>query len=103
MYLIQILLPTRDNAGRRFGPKIFEGVRAELTERFGGVTAFVQSPALRQWKDGAHGATRRDRMILVEVMTERLDRNWWRRYRVQLERTFRQEAIVARALRFSAL
>jgi hypothetical protein len=103
MYLIQILLPTRDNAGRRFERETFERVRAELTERFGGVTAFAQSPALGLWKDDTRGTTRRDSMILVEVMTERLDRNWWRRYRAHLERTFRQEAIVARALRFSAL
>ena len=103
MYLVQILLPTHDNLGRRFPRSAFEAVRAELTERFGGVTAFVQSPALGLWKEGPRGKTTRDRMILVEVMTERLDRRWWRRYRLGLERRFRQEAIVARALRFSVL
>jgi hypothetical protein len=103
MYLVQILLPTADNEGRLFGREHFDAVRRELTERFGGVTAFVQSPALGLWKDEERGGTLRDRMILIEVMTERLERGWWQRYRKRLERTFRQQAIVVRALRYSAL
>jgi hypothetical protein len=103
MYLVQLLLPTSDNEGRRFPRSAFESVRAELTERFGGVTAFVQSPALGLWKDRTRGTTTRDRMILVEVMTARLDRGWWRRYRLQLQARFRQDSIVARAVRISAL
>jgi hypothetical protein len=103
MYLVQILLPTHDNDGRRFARASFDAVRTELTERFGGVTAFVQSPALGLWKDRGRGTTTRDQMILVEVMTPRLERAWWRRYRARLERTFRQDTIVARALAYSAL
>jgi hypothetical protein len=103
MYLIQILLPTYDNEGRRFERGLFEGVRSELTERFGGVTAFVQSPALGLWKDDERGTTTHDHMVLVEVMTEDLDRAWWRAYRQRLEARFRQDAIVARALRYTGL
>ena len=103
MYLVQILLPTHDNEGRRFDRGLFEAVRTELTERFGGVTAFVQSPALGLWRDEERGTTTRDQMVLVEVMTRRLERDWWRRYRHGLEQRFRQDAIVARALAFSTL
>jgi hypothetical protein len=103
MYLVQILLPTYDNGGRRFERGLFEAVRAELTERYGGVTAFVQSPALGLWRDEERGTTTRDEMVLVEVMTARLNRTWWRRYRRELEARFRQEAIVVRALACSAL
>jgi len=103
MYLVQILLPTHDNEGRRFDRGLFEAVRTELTERFGGVTAFVQSPALGLWRDEERGTTTRDQMVLVEVMTRRLERDWWRRYRHSLEQRFRQDAIVARALAFSTL
>jgi hypothetical protein len=103
MYLIQVLLPTYDNAGRAFDRSLFDTVRTELAERFGGVTAFVQSPALGLWKDRSRGRTARDRMILIEVMSERLERGWWRRYRAALERRFRQQQIVARALRVSTL
>lgn len=98
MHLVQILVPVFDNEGIRFDPHTFDGVRSELAERFGGLTAFVQSPALGLWKDAQRGATARDEMILIEVMVERLDRDWWSAYRAQLERIFRQDEIVVRAL-----
>jgi hypothetical protein len=35
-------------------------------------------------------------MIIFEVMTRRVDRAWWRRYRRILEVLFRQDSIVVR-------
>jgi hypothetical protein len=96
MYLIQFLLPLRDNERRPFARADFEKVRAELTERFGGVTAFLQSPATGAWKD--EGETTHDELVLYEVMADTLDRAWWKGYREELERRFRQEAVVVRAL-----
>lgn len=98
MYLIQILIPVFDNAGHRFARDTFETVRAELLERFGGLTAFVQSPALGLWTDAQSGTTARDDMILVEVMADTVDRVWWAGYRTRLEHRFRQDEIVVRAL-----
>ncbi len=96
MHVIQFLLPLRDNERRPFGRADFDQVRTELTERFGGVTAFLQSPASGAWKD--EGETVRDEMVLFEVMTDGLDRDWWRGYRAQLEQRFRQERILVRVL-----
>ena len=96
MYLIQFLLPLRDNEQRPFPRADFERVRSELTERFGGVTAFLQSPASGAWKD--EGETTHDEVVLFEVMADALDRAWWKGYRSELERRFRQETIVVRAL-----
>ena len=97
MVVIQFLLPLRDNEGQPFARSDFERVRTELTERFGGVTAFLQSPAAGAWKeDGAH--TVRDELVLYELMTDTLDRAWWKAYREDLERRFRQKALVVRAL-----
>jgi hypothetical protein len=98
MHLIQILIPVFDNAGQRFERRIFEGVREQLMERFGGLTAFVQSPALGLWKDVQSGTTAHDDMILIEVMVEAVERDWWSAYRAQLERVFRQAEIVVRAI-----
>lgn len=98
MHLIQILIPVFDNAGQRFDQSLFAGVRTELTERFGGLTAFVQSPALGLWKDEASGTTTRDDMILIEVMSDRFELSWWSAYRTELERNFRQDEIVVRAI-----
>lgn len=97
-HLIQILIPVFDNEGQRFGQRKLEDVRKELMARFGGLTAFVQSPALGLWTDAESGTTARDDMILIEVMVETLDRDWWSAYRKALERTFRQDEIVVRAI-----
>ncbi len=102
MVLIQFLLPLKDNEGQPFTRADFERVRTELTERFGGVTAFLQSPAAGAWKeDGEH--TVRDEVVLYELMTEDLDRGWWKGYREELQRRFRQKALVVRALGVESL
>ncbi len=98
MYLIQILLPVFDNEGRRFERSGLATVSAELAERFGGLTAFAQSPAQGLWKDAAAGATEHDEMILVEVMVDEVDREWWQAYRQGLEARFRQDEIVIRMI-----
>ena len=98
MHIVQFLLPLRDNERHPFSRAHFEKVRTELTDRFGGVTAFLQSPALGVWKEEEQGETMRDEMVLYEVMVESLDRAWWSGYRSELERRFRQERVVMRAL-----
>jgi hypothetical protein len=95
MYLIQILLPLYDNEGAAFERKLYDGVRHELTEKFGGVTAFSSSPAEGLWKEG--GEVSRDSVIVFEVMSKELERDWWTRYRVELEARFRQDRMVVRA------
>ena len=101
MHLIQILLPLTDNDGRAFAAADYGRVRGELAERFGGITAFTHAPAEGVWREGGH--TSRDDIVVFEVMAEGLDRSWWQEYRVDLERRFRQEAIVARAIRVEML
>jgi len=103
MHLVQILVPVYDNAGQPFGRELFGSVRSRLIERFGGVTAFVQSPALGLWKDPHSEATRRDEMILIEVMVQRFERAWWTAYRRELEHAFRQDEIVVRVLGFERI
>lgn len=98
MFLIQLLLPLTDNEGNAFAPEAFDRVRGELTDRFGGVTAFLQSPARGVWKTSEDGRTDQDQLVLVEVMTQDLNRAWWQAYRRELEARFRQESIVVRAL-----
>ena len=96
MYLVQLLLPLYDNAGRRLPHERFAEVRDELTERYGGVTAYLRSPAQGTWKQGT-GAIDRDQVVMCEVMVEELDRPWWAQYRKTLEQRFGQEEIAVRA------
>jgi hypothetical protein len=95
MHLVQILLPLYDNAGKHFGEQLYSKVRSELTERFGGLTAFTRAPAHGLWK--SEGKTTHDEIVVFEVMTTDIDAEWWQRYREALERAFRQDTIVIRA------
>jgi len=96
MHLIQLLLPLYDNDGVRQPDELFRRVRSELTERFGGLTAYSRAPALGAWQDDA-GHTGHDDIVVYEVMVEEIDRAWWNSYREQLEHAFRQRELVVRA------
>lgn len=102
MFLVELLLPLYDNEGRRFGAAEFDRVRDELAEHFGGVTAFRRSPAEGVWREG-DGEESHDRLLIFEVMAAEIDRGWWRDYRGELERRFRQEKLVVRATEFEEL
>ena len=102
VFLVEFFLPVFDNEGARFAKGDFDRVRRELAERFGGVTAFMRSPAMGLWEDDA-GSVRRDDLVSFEIMTETLDRDWWRSYREQLARRFRQQEILMRASSFERL
>lgn len=96
MFLIEIFLPIFDNEGQPFSKSAFETVRRELTDRFGGVTAFTRAPASGLWSDDS-GHVHRDELAIFEVMTDALDRGWWTGYRKELESRFRQQEILLRA------
>jgi hypothetical protein len=85
MHLVQLLLPRYD-----------EAVARELTDRFGGMTAYARAPAKGAWKP-APGETVHDDIVVYEVMVEALDRDWWAGYRSELEKRLGEEALVVRA------
>jgi hypothetical protein len=101
MHLVQILLPLNDSTGRRFDGTAYARVRSELAGRFGGITSFTRAPADGMWTEGGH--TRRDDIVVFEVMARDLDSHWWERYRAELEQRFQQEAIVVRAIKVEML
>jgi len=97
MHLSQIPLPLRTPHGNAFAHAEFERIAAELTERFGGVTAFLRAPASGLWQEGRTGRTERDDIVVYEVMVDELDPAWWEQYRRTLEMRFAQHELVVRA------
>jgi hypothetical protein len=97
MHVVEILLPLNGPDGKRFGAAEFGPLRQELVERFGGVTAFMRSPAEGLWAGGAEEGVARDEIVRLEVMAERLEPAWWAGLRRRLEARFAQEEIVIRA------
>jgi hypothetical protein len=94
MKLVQIFLPRYDNRGRRFSAALYARERDCLVERFGGLTAHVQAPAVGLWMDGPK--TKRDELIIFEVMVPRVDRKWWMEYRYKLQKRFKQKQLLVR-------
>jgi hypothetical protein len=102
LHLVELFLPLYGKDGAQVGRASFDRVREELTHRFGGVTAFVRSPAVGAW-EGPDGEVARDDVVLFEVMVPTLDRTWWDGYRKALERQFRQDEVLVRASRIERL
>lgn len=96
MQLIEIFLPVTDNEGREQPTGLFEQVRQELVDRFGGLTAFTRSPAKGLWQNDEDDH-QQDDIVIYEVMTDTLDAEWWSSYKRELERRFRQEELVIRS------
>jgi hypothetical protein len=88
-----MLVPIRDKEGHLFEQEALGEVRRELTERYGGVTAYSRAPAEGHWESGE-----RDDVVVIEVLVDRLDVEWWKAYREKLEKRFEQEEILMRAV-----
>ncbi|MDB4880315.1 MAG: hypothetical protein JWL60_1761 [Gemmatimonadetes bacterium] len=94
-HLVQLLLPLRDDEGHPFPAAWYASLRARLTERFGGLTAYTRAPAQGLWTDG-DGPPQRDDIVVYEVMAPSLDRAWWGALRRSLEERFAQDELVIR-------
>jgi hypothetical protein len=92
MHIARIYLPLSDNDGNRFAERNFAAVEEELSRRFGGVTSHMEAPATGLWRqaDKMH----QDDIVIFEVILQEPDRDWWRAYRMHLEREFRQLRIL---------
>lgn len=92
MHLIQLLLPVKPDAEQHL-----TRTRAELVERYEGVTAYVRSPARGAWI-APGGEEQHDDVIMVEVVVNTFDQRWWRQYHDTLAERFGEEQIHIRIL-----
>lgn len=95
MHLVQLLLPIRDPDGQPFSREHYDRLAHELTDRFGGVTAYTRAPAAGLWEEPS-GERVRDDVVVYEVMAESLDVAWWTDLRTRLEQELKQDEIVIR-------
>ncbi len=96
MHLIQLFLPMYDNQGEKLPVFLYRQVREELMEKFNGITAYTRSPAHGLWQP-EEGKTVQDDLVIYEVMTAEMDREWWRAYKALLEQRFAQQEMLIRA------
>jgi hypothetical protein len=103
MFLIQILLPLRDNEENALPREYFGELRTTLTGKFGGLTAYTRAPAQGIWDPDDRPGEQRDDVVIYEVMTDELERDWWDDLRRKLEALFDQEVVVVRAMNIERL
>lgn len=101
MFLVEIFLPQYDRSGSEFPAHELERVQCELTDRFGGVTALLQSPVHGRWKHD--NEIEHDELFVFEIMTDELDEDWWMGYRHNLQDRLQQEEILIRATQIRRL
>ncbi|RON42366.1 hypothetical protein [Pseudomonas brassicacearum] len=98
MYLFEIFLPLTLNDGTKQPVELFARVREELLKRFGGVTAFIRSPAKGVWQQEENERAE-DEIVIYEVMSESVDQLWWQTYKRALEQRFQQQELLIRTSR----
>ena len=99
MFLIQLLLPVNTTIDAVAELNLTQD---ELRSRFGGITAYLQTPAKGQWT-APSGSSATDWMILMEIVAKDFDRTWWRGYAAALKERFRQDVVHIRALQVEVL
>ena len=96
MYLLELLLPLTDNTNQAFEPEYFVRVQQQLTEKFGGLTAFTRTPAEGLWKPDKSSKTHQDDIVIFEVLSPGFNKTWWLQYKEELKSIFRQQDIIIR-------
>lgn len=90
-----------DRAWRESAAVMVRGAAERSDRKIRRATSFVRAPGEGLWRNG--GGTERDTIVVVEVMAERLQTDYWRALRELLEKELAQEEIVIRAQEFIPL
>ena len=101
VFLIQMLLPTRTK-GQVVADTLLAETRAEIIDAFGGLTAYSRSPASGAWTSST-GDIELDTVVMIEILAETFDKDWWRPYADRLQKRFSQDCIHIRAIPIDTL
>jgi inorganic pyrophosphatase len=100
--LIQVYLPKNEAEGKPIPGEVFQKVKKELTEKFGGLTTYTRAPAKGLWKEEDQH-TVIDDIVIYEIMAPSLDLEFWKDYKIQLQKLFKQEELIIRCSSITVL
>lgn len=72
---------------------MYKAIRLELTERFGGMTAYSHSSATGLWKNDDEELTV-DKVIVYEVIADGHEKKFWKSFKEILKAQFKQGDMV---------
>ncbi|MBB5436529.1 inorganic pyrophosphatase [Pedobacter sp. AK017] len=93
--LVEIFLPLRDGNGEVFPKQVYDGIREELTTKFGGVTEYSRNPVKGFWKPD-EGRAEQDELLVFEVMCTEIDAGFWDKLKLRLLKIFKQDSLIIR-------
>lgn len=91
--LIQIYLPLYDPKGKALPESLYKEIKDTLTEKFGGLTMYTRSPAEGFWKEEQE-KTVKDDILIYEVLTPEMEKDFWLPYKEKLKKLFKQEELL---------
>src|SRR6185312_9794618 len=90
-----------DNSGTPYPHAVLQEINKALTQPFVGLTAFSRAPAKGVW--AKEGKAQEDDIVIVEVMTDVLETEWWAAFPKNLEAKLKQEEIIIRSQTITTL
>ncbi|MEQ7802167.1 inorganic diphosphatase [Pedobacter sp. ASV1-7] len=100
--LVEIFLPLRDGNGEVFPKQLYDGIRVELTTKFGGLTEYFRNPAKGFWKPD-EGTAEQDELLVFEVMCSETDTEFWSKLKLRLLKLFKQDSLIIRCSKIELL
>ena len=94
MHLVEVFLPLTYPNGDPVPESIVELIEGELTETFGGVTEYARGSTKGLWNKDGHLEV--DSLVVLEVMTKDLEKDWWKEFRHRTQALLRQEELLVR-------
>ena len=91
MNIVEIFLPLKNGVKAQ---GTYNALRHQLTEKFGGLTAFNRAPAEGLWANDQD--VEKDEIVIIEVMTDQIDHAWWAGLREEIQKSLGEKEIVIR-------
>jgi hypothetical protein len=89
-FITQVLLPIRDNRGRRFAPEAYRAFHGRMVDRYDGWTR--KGRAEGAWLSPG-GEFYSDEHWVYEIVHANRDLRWWQAEKERLKAEFEQEEI----------
>jgi len=96
--LIQLFLPLI--SGQKFS-RLLDKYRKMLTDKFGGISIYAQSPVDGFWKE--NNRHEKDELLVIEIMAGNFEDAFWKKLKSELENAMKEKEILIRWMRAATL
>lgn len=95
MHLVEVFLPTGYPNGDLIPQSIFDLIEGELREKFDGVVVYARKSA--RTLSRSHARQMEESLLVIEIVTDDLDKEWWKEFRHRTQALFHHDDLLIRA------